>query len=55
MFGKVSVVGNVAGIIEEENRKRTIDVNFVSLWISDAPLVREINFAKFSLPGFLQK
>ena len=29
MFGKVSFVGNVAGVIMEENWKRTIDVNLV--------------------------
>ena len=30
MFGKVSLVGNVAGVVMEENWKRTIDVNLVS-------------------------
>ena len=30
MFGKVSLVGNVAGILVEENWSKMIDVNLVS-------------------------
>ena len=30
MFGKVSLVGIVAGVVMEENWKKTIDVNLVS-------------------------
>ena len=30
MFGKVSLVGNVAGILMEENWSKMIDINLVS-------------------------
>ena len=30
MFGKVSLVGNVAGVLSEENWSKMIDVNLVS-------------------------
>ena len=30
MFGKVSVVGNAAGILKEENWTKMIDINLVS-------------------------